>query len=159
MLDNEPQNGSASADVSATGVRDLGTPATAALSVDAGVPAIRAIGLLAAIERGELKEDHPISTAILQKQIASRRALYVAVLLHDIAKGRGECEDAVCPLPGMVEVPTWTGPGRVRTLSYLRGNGPHPRRHGLWPGRHRHLQLHPHVTARRILTYKSCYAA
>jgi [protein-PII] uridylyltransferase len=49
---------------------------------------IRAIGLLAAIERGELKEDHPVSTAIV-KQIASRRVLYVAVLLHDIAKGRG----------------------------------------------------------------------
>ncbi len=50
---------------------------------------IRAIGLLAAIERGELKSDHPLSTAILHKQVASRRALYVAVLLHDIAKGRG----------------------------------------------------------------------
>jgi [protein-PII] uridylyltransferase len=49
---------------------------------------IRAIGLLAAIERGELKSDHPLSTAIVQKQIASRRVLYVAVLLHDIAKGR-----------------------------------------------------------------------
>ena len=48
---------------------------------------IRAIGLLAAIERGELKQQHPISTAIF-KQIASRRLLYVAVLLHDIAKGR-----------------------------------------------------------------------
>ena len=50
---------------------------------------IRAIGLRAAIERGELKADHPLSTAILQKQVASRRVLYVAVLLHDIAKGRG----------------------------------------------------------------------
>jgi [protein-PII] uridylyltransferase len=49
---------------------------------------IRALGLLAAIERGELKSDHPISSAIF-KQIASRRVLYVAVLLHDIAKGRG----------------------------------------------------------------------
>ncbi len=49
---------------------------------------IRAIGLLSAIERGELKRDHPLSTAII-KQIASRRVLYVAVLLHDIAKGRG----------------------------------------------------------------------
>ena len=49
---------------------------------------IRAIGLVAAIERGELKQDHPISTAIF-RQIASRRVLYVAVLLHDIAKGRG----------------------------------------------------------------------
>ena len=50
---------------------------------------IRAIGLLAAIERGELKDDHPLSTAIIQKQIASRSVLYVAVLLHDVAKGRG----------------------------------------------------------------------
>ena len=49
---------------------------------------IRAIGLLAAIERGDLKNDHPLSTSILNKQVASRRVLYVAVLLHDIAKGR-----------------------------------------------------------------------
>jgi [protein-PII] uridylyltransferase len=49
---------------------------------------IRAIGLLAAIERGELKDDHPLATAII-RQLASRRVLYVAVLLHDIAKGRG----------------------------------------------------------------------
>ena len=49
---------------------------------------IRAIGLLAAIERGELKSEHPLSTAII-RQIGSRRLLYVAVLLHDIAKGRG----------------------------------------------------------------------
>ena len=49
---------------------------------------IRAIGLLAAIERGELKKDHPLSTALFD-QIGSRRMLYVAVLLHDIAKGRG----------------------------------------------------------------------
>ncbi|MEO8176498.1 MAG: [protein-PII] uridylyltransferase [Sphingomicrobium sp.] len=48
---------------------------------------IRAIGLLAAIERGELSDDHPLSTALF-RQIASRRTLYVAVLLHDIAKGR-----------------------------------------------------------------------
>jgi [protein-PII] uridylyltransferase len=49
---------------------------------------IRAIGLLSRIERGELAEDHPLSTALFE-QIASRRVLYVAVLLHDIAKGRG----------------------------------------------------------------------
>jgi len=48
---------------------------------------IRAIGLLAQIERGELVRDHPASTALF-KQIASRRTLYAAVLLHDIAKGR-----------------------------------------------------------------------
>ncbi len=49
---------------------------------------IRAIGLLARIERGELKEDHPLATRLMH-QLQSRRTLYVAVLLHDIAKGRG----------------------------------------------------------------------
>jgi [protein-PII] uridylyltransferase len=49
---------------------------------------IRAVGLLSRIERGELKEDHPLASGILD-QVASRRALYVSVLLHDIAKGRG----------------------------------------------------------------------
>jgi [protein-PII] uridylyltransferase len=49
---------------------------------------IQAIGLLAKIERGELKEDHPVSSEVIHK-ISSRRALYLAVLFHDIAKGRG----------------------------------------------------------------------
>ena len=48
---------------------------------------IRAIGLTARIDRGELVEDHPLASALI-KQLASRRSLYVAVLLHDIAKGR-----------------------------------------------------------------------
>lgn len=50
---------------------------------------IRAVGILAAIEQGRLTEDHPLSAAILPT-ITGRRALYVAVLLHDIAKGRPE---------------------------------------------------------------------
>ena len=49
---------------------------------------IRAIGILSRIERGELEEDHPLSTKIFPK-ISSRRVLYLAALLHDIAKGRG----------------------------------------------------------------------
>ncbi|MFM7403128.1 MAG: [protein-PII] uridylyltransferase [Erythrobacter sp.] len=49
---------------------------------------IRAIGLLSQIERGLLVADHPRATREFPK-LASRRALYVAVLLHDIAKGRG----------------------------------------------------------------------
>ena len=49
---------------------------------------IRAIGLLARLEKGELKAEHPLPTALID-QIVSRRVLYVAVLLHDIAKGRG----------------------------------------------------------------------
>ena len=48
---------------------------------------IRAIGLLARIEKGELIADHPLATELMPK-LQSRRALYVSVLLHDIAKGR-----------------------------------------------------------------------
>jgi [protein-PII] uridylyltransferase len=76
---------------------------------------IRAIGLLARIERGELKADHPLSTSIIT-YIASRRVLYVAVLMHDIAKGRGgdhsvlgaEVARAVCPRLGLTESETDT---------------------------------------------------
>ena len=49
---------------------------------------IRAIGLLARIGRGDLVEDHPNSTATMEK-LQNRRVLFVATLLHDIAKGRG----------------------------------------------------------------------
>ncbi len=49
---------------------------------------IRAIGLLEGIETGRLKEDHPVSCEVIG-EIQSREALYVSVLLHDIAKGRG----------------------------------------------------------------------
>jgi [protein-PII] uridylyltransferase len=50
---------------------------------------IRAVGNLARIDRGELGDDHPLSNDLIKK-IQNRRALYVAVLLHDIAKGREE---------------------------------------------------------------------
>jgi len=49
---------------------------------------IRAIGILSRVESGELKEDHPVSAEVVHK-IVSRPVLYLAVLLHDIAKGRG----------------------------------------------------------------------
>jgi [protein-PII] uridylyltransferase len=80
---------------------------------------IRAIGLTAAIERGELAEDHPLATALF-RQIASRRTLYVAVLLHDIAKGRGGDHSELgaqialdlCPRFGL-------DPGETETVAWL----------------------------------------
>ena len=48
---------------------------------------IFAIGNVAKVERGELKEELPLISSMIDS-IASRRALYVSVLLHDIAKGR-----------------------------------------------------------------------
>ncbi|MBA3834934.1 MAG: [protein-PII] uridylyltransferase, partial [Sphingomonas sp.] len=82
---------------------------------------IRAIGLLAGIERGELADDHPLSTALF-RQIASRRVLYVAVLLHDIAKGRGGDHSVLgeqialelCPRLGLDEAETETVAWLVR---------------------------------------------
>jgi [protein-PII] uridylyltransferase len=44
---------------------------------------------LRAIEQGSLANEHPLATKILPT-LTGRRALYVAVLLHDIAKGRQE---------------------------------------------------------------------
>lgn len=80
---------------------------------------IRAIGLLAEIERGDLKADHPLSTAIM-RQIVSRRVLFVATLLHDIAKGRGgdhsilgaEVAVNLCPRLGL-------SPAETETVAWL----------------------------------------
>lgn len=74
---------------------------------------IRAIGLLSQIERGLLARDHPRATREIPN-VASRRALYVAVLLHDIAKGRGgdhsllgaEVARELCPRFGLDEKET-----------------------------------------------------
>lgn len=82
---------------------------------------IRAIGLLSRIESGALKQDHPIATAVMH-QIISRRVLYVAVLLHDIAKGRGgdhsvlgaEVAMKLCPRLGLSAAETETVAWLVR---------------------------------------------
>jgi len=80
---------------------------------------IRAIGLLNQIEKGELKEDHPLSTGIF-RQVVSRRAMFLAVLLHDIAKGRGgdhsvlgaEVAERLCPRLGL-------SPAETETVAWL----------------------------------------
>ncbi len=50
---------------------------------------IRTVGVLRALESGTLTGDHPLS-AQLFPTLTSRRVLFVAGLLHDIAKGRDE---------------------------------------------------------------------
>ncbi len=82
---------------------------------------IRAIGLLANIESGKLKQDHPLSAAIM-RNIVSRRVLYVATLLHDIAKGRGgdhsvlgaQVAETLCPRLGLSAAETETVAWLVR---------------------------------------------
>ncbi|WP_210497381.1 [protein-PII] uridylyltransferase [Microvirga antarctica] len=48
---------------------------------------LRSIGVLTEIEAGRLGDDHPLANTIVGT-IRNRRALFVAVFLHDIAKGR-----------------------------------------------------------------------
>lgn len=72
---------------------------------------IRAIDILWRIEQGKLAQDHPLSTEVVKdlQSRQSRRALYVAVLLHDIAKGRegdhsvvgAEVAKRLCPRFGL----------------------------------------------------------
>jgi [protein-PII] uridylyltransferase len=76
---------------------------------------IRAVGILSDLERGNLSGDHPLSTALFPT-LTSRRALYVATFLHDIAKGRNEDHSIageriareLCPRLGLTPVETET---------------------------------------------------
>ncbi len=76
---------------------------------------LRSIGILSNIETGRLTEDHPVCHAILPS-ISNRTALYVALFLHDIAKGRKEDHSIagarvareLCPRFGLSEAETET---------------------------------------------------
>ena len=69
---------------------------------------IFAIGILHGIEQGTYRDDMPVATDVIHK-ISSRRALFVALFLHDIAKGRGgdhsvlgaEVAETICPRLGL----------------------------------------------------------
>ncbi len=74
---------------------------------------IFAIGMLHRIERGDLKGEAPVASSVVH-EVLSRRVLYLAVLLHDIAKGRGgdhselgaEVAERLCPRLGLSEEET-----------------------------------------------------
>ncbi|AWC21091.1 PII uridylyl-transferase [Aminobacter sp. MSH1] len=51
---------------------------------------LRCIGVLSEIEHGDGEKIHPLSHTLIPGLKKQREALYVAVLLHDIAKGRPE---------------------------------------------------------------------
>lgn len=82
---------------------------------------IRALGILHRIESGVLAGELPIASEIIHK-VQSRRALYVSVLLHDIAKGRGgdhselgaDIALELCPRFGLTEEETETVSWLVR---------------------------------------------
>jgi [protein-PII] uridylyltransferase len=82
---------------------------------------IRTVGILKEIEKGALKDEHPLATEILPK-LEGRRALYVAALLHDIAKGRPDDHSVageqialtLCPRLGLTDAETETVAWLVR---------------------------------------------
>ncbi len=69
---------------------------------------IEAVRILGTLEAGALATEAPVANG-LAEDLQSRRALYVATLLHDVAKGRGgdhselgsEIALAVCPMLGL----------------------------------------------------------
>ncbi|MGL4241161.1 MAG: [protein-PII] uridylyltransferase [Beijerinckiaceae bacterium] len=76
---------------------------------------LRAVGVLAEIESGRLKDQHPVANEIFPT-LQNRRALYVALFLHDIGKGRDEDHSIagariareLCPRLGLTEAETET---------------------------------------------------
>lgn len=50
---------------------------------------LRSVGVLSGLEAGQLANEHPLASRVFQT-IQNRRALYVALFLHDIGKGRPE---------------------------------------------------------------------
>ncbi|MER8391922.1 [protein-PII] uridylyltransferase [Mesorhizobium sp. M1340] len=84
---------------------------------------IRCIGVLAEIERGDGEKVHPLSHSLMPGLKKSREALYVAVLLHDIAKGRPEDHSQagariarrICPHMGL-------SPADTETVAWLVEN-------------------------------------
>jgi len=75
---------------------------------------IRCIGVLAEIEHGDGEKLHPLSHKLMPGLGRYREALYVAVLLHDIAKGRPEDHSTagariarrICPHMGLSQADT-----------------------------------------------------
>ncbi|WP_020177440.1 [protein-PII] uridylyltransferase [Methylopila sp. M107] len=76
---------------------------------------LRAIGILSEIERGSAGDEHPLANELMPT-IRDRVALYVALFLHDIAKGRPEDHSVMgakvarrlCPRLGLTAAQTDT---------------------------------------------------
>ncbi|TWB22480.1 UTP--GlnB (protein PII) uridylyltransferase GlnD [Nitrospirillum amazonense] len=80
-----------------------------------------AMGILHDIEKGNLKDEVPLACEVIHT-LSSKRALSVALLLHDVAKGRGgdhsilgaKVAEKLCPRLGMTEEETETVAWLVR---------------------------------------------
>lgn len=76
---------------------------------------LRCMGILSRLDHGELAADHPLAHELLPN-IKNRRALFVALFLHDIGKGRREAHEIIggriarelCPRLGLTQQETDT---------------------------------------------------
>ncbi|GGA88395.1 bifunctional uridylyltransferase/uridylyl-removing enzyme [Brucella endophytica] len=81
---------------------------------------LRCIAILSDIEHGELEQEHPLSNSLMPALKKDRHLLYIALLLHDIAKGRPEDHSAagariarrLCPRFGL-------SPAETETVAWL----------------------------------------
>ncbi|MBB6261690.1 [protein-PII] uridylyltransferase [Paenochrobactrum gallinarii] len=77
---------------------------------------LRSIKVLSEIEHGTLEEEHPLSNELIASLKTARNILYVALFLHDIAKGRPEAHSVagariarkLCPRFGLTASETDT---------------------------------------------------
>jgi [protein-PII] uridylyltransferase len=80
---------------------------------------LRAVGILAQIDAGEEADNHPLSNELMPT-VRDRTALYVALFLHDVAKGRPEDHSVagakiarrLCPRLGL-------SPQQTETVAWL----------------------------------------
>lgn len=76
---------------------------------------LKAVGICARIERGELKKQFPLASELI-KRVKSRDVLYMTMLLHDMAKGLpgdhsilgAELAETICPRVGLSAADTAT---------------------------------------------------
>ncbi|MEZ5848540.1 MAG: [protein-PII] uridylyltransferase [Geminicoccaceae bacterium] len=89
---------------------------------------IRAIAILHQIEKGEIADEVPLATRLLPR-VQLRTELHVAVLLHDLGKGRGGDHSEIgariarrlCPRLGLSESSTETVEWLVRHHLFMSG--------------------------------------
>lgn len=80
---------------------------------------IRAVGILAQIEKGEFSEELPLSTEIISG-IQNRRSLYLALLMHDVAKAvKGDHSIVGAEMTRKLALRMGFEPGEADTAAWL----------------------------------------
>ncbi len=80
---------------------------------------IQAVGILSQIEKGRFAEQHPLSTEIIHG-LQHRRALYVALLMHDVAKAvKGDHSIVGAGMAQKLALRMGLEPGEADTVAWL----------------------------------------